>query len=186
MYSRCTQQPTFHRENYYFRISEVIKNKFPTLSCKPEIKYSQPKNTEPEKITYPHQYIFKNAWILNLFCLTLEWWLENNMIRTSLSKSKFILANENRHSTKCHSPLLLFHAGHYTGISRQFTYSIFCYNSCHHLWSENTTGLKNLTSHHKAKLFNTFCKLIWTSSLIFSWHSDSWTGFSGEIYFQFP
>lgn len=62
------------------------------------------------------------------------------------------------HSKKCHSYLLLLHAGHYSDISRQFLYFIFCYNICHHLRSENTIGLKNLISHHKSKLFNTVCK----------------------------
>lgn len=46
------------------------------------------------------------------------------MISRSRNNSKFIPPNEKGHSKKCHSPLLLFHAGHHSDISRQFTLSI--------------------------------------------------------------
>lgn len=107
------------------------------------------------------------------------------MIGIRLSNSKFILTNQNGHSKKCHSPLLLFHAGHYSDISRQFTYSFSVITAaiiCDLKILQDWRIWCLITSQNFLIQFAN--EWLWTSSLIFSWHLDSWTWSSGETYFQ--
>lgn len=123
-------------------------------------------------------------------CVTCEyprWWLASSVIRTSLRNSKFIPTNEKGHSKKCHSPLLLFHAGHYSDISRQFTRSLFVTTAAI-IPDPNTPQDRRIwcliTSQNFVTLFAN--ERSWTSPLTFAWCSNSWTWFLGGMYLQFP
>lgn len=109
-------------------------------------------------------------------CEYLRWWLEN-------SNNKFIPPDGKGHPQKCHSPL---HAGHYSDISRFYTV-IFWYNSCHHPWPKTNTGWKDLMSDHKLKFLIHFVnQWLWSSPLIFAWHSNSWSWFCAGMDLYIP
>lgn len=165
--------------------SQVIKNKS-TLRHKLKMNEEQPKCTEPENITYPYQYIFRNVWSVNLFYLWNDHWETIWLGLASATANLYLLMKTDIPKNATHLTCYFLpdttvtFPGNLLISFSVTTAAIICDLKILQDWRSWCL----ITSQNFLIQFGN--EWLWTTSLIFAWHSDLWTQFSGEMYFQFP